>query len=37
MRSWRPYFHYRRLMKGFDSLPAALTAGQDFDLLLERR
>lgn len=37
MRAWRPYYHYRRLMKRLDSLPAALAAGQDFDLLLERR
>ena len=37
IRSWRPYYHYRRAVKRFDSLPAALTAGQDFDLLLERR
>lgn len=37
IRSWRPYYHYRRVVKRVDSLHAALTAGQDFDLLLERR
>ena len=37
IRSWRPYYHYRRVVKRIDSLPAPVTAGQDFDLLLEKR
>ena len=37
IRAWRTYYHYRRVMKRLDSLPATLAAGQDFDLLLERR
>ena len=37
VRGWRPYFHYRRLMKRLDALPGALAFGQDFDLLVEKR
>ena len=37
LRGWRPYFHYRRLMKRLDALPGALAVGQDFDLLVEKR
>ena len=37
VRAWRPYFHYRRLVKRLDTLPGSLAAGQDFDLLVEKR
>ena len=37
VRAWRPYFHYRRLVKRLDALPGSLAAGQDFDLLVEKR
>ena len=37
VRTWRPYLHYRRLMKRLDALPGALAVGQDFDLLVEKR
>ena len=37
VRAWRPYFHYRRLVKRFDALPGSLAVGQDFDLLVEKR
>ena len=37
LRGWRPYFHFRRLMKRLDALPGALAVGQDFDLLVEKR
>lgn len=36
LRGWTPYYHYRRGMKGIDALAASLTAGRDFDLLLEK-
>ena len=36
LRAWVPYYHYRRWMKGLDSLAATLTAGRDFDLVLEK-
>ena len=36
LRGWSPYYHYRRWMKGIDALAASLTAGRDFDLLLEK-
>ena len=36
VRGWTPYYHYRRWMKGIDALAASLTAGRDFDLLLEK-
>ena len=36
VRSWPPYFHYRRLVKRLDTLPGALAVGQDFDLLVEK-
>ena len=37
VRSWPPYFHYRRLVKRLDALPGSLAIGQDFDLLVEKR
>ena len=37
VRSWPPYFHYRRLVKRLCALPGALAVGQDFDILAERR
>ena len=37
VRSWPPYFHYRRLVKRLDALPGALAVGQDFDVLVEKR
>ena len=37
VRAWRPYFHYRRLLKRFDAVPGALAVGQDFDVLVEKR
>lgn len=37
IRAWRPYFHYRRLVKRLDALPGSLAVGQDFDLLVEKR
>ena len=30
------YFRYRRWMKGVDALAASLTAGRDFDVVLEK-
>ena len=36
VRSWVPYFYYRRWLKRLDSLPASLTVGHDFELLLEK-
>ena len=36
LRGWTPYYHYRRWMKGIDALAATLTAGRDFDLVLEK-
>ena len=36
LRAWAPYYHYRRWMKGVDALAATLTAGRDFDLVLEK-
>ena len=37
VRSWPPYFHYRRLAKRLDALPGSLAIGQDFDILVEKR
>ena len=37
VRAWRPYFHYRRLVKRLDALPGSLAVGQDFDVLVEKR
>ena len=37
VKSWPPYFHYRRLAKRLDALPGSLATGQDFDLLVEKR
>ena len=37
VRSWPPYFHYRRLVKRLDALPGRLAVGQDFDILVEKR
>ena len=36
VRSWTPYYRYRRWMKGIDALAASLTAGRDFDVVLEK-
>ena len=36
LRGWTLYYRYRRWMKGIDALAASLTAGRDFDLLLEK-
>ena len=36
VRAWTPYYHYRRWMKEVDALAATLTAGRDFDLVLEK-
>jgi len=36
IRAWRPYFHYRRLVKRLDALPGSLAVGQDFDVLVEK-
>ena len=36
LRRWRGYYYYRHLMKRFDVLPAAVTIGQDFDVLIEK-
>ena len=36
LRGWTSYFHYRRLLKRFDSFPASMTIGQDFDLLVQK-
>ncbi len=35
-RRWRGYYYYRHLMKRFDVLPAAVTIGQDFDVVIEK-
>ncbi len=37
VRAWRPYFHYRRLVKRLLALPGSLALGQDFDVLVEKR
>ena len=37
VRSWPPYFHYRRLVKRLGTLPGSLAIGQDFDVLVEKR
>ena len=36
LRAWTPYYHYRRWMKGIDAVAASLTAGRDFDVVLEK-
>ena len=36
LRRWRGYYYYRHLMKRFDALPAAVTIGQDFDVVIEK-
>ena len=36
VRGWTAYYRYRRWMKGIDALAASLTAGRDFDLVLEK-
>lgn len=36
LRGWRPYYHYRYLMKRLDTLPASMTIGQDFDVVVEK-
>ncbi len=35
-RSWRPYYHYHRVMKRLDTLPASCEVGYDFDCLLQK-
>ena len=37
IRGWRPYYHYRRLVKRLDALPGSLALGRDFDVLAEKR
>ena len=37
VRSWPPYYHYRRLVKRLSALPGSLAVGQDFDVLVEKR
>ncbi len=36
IRSWVPYFYYRRFLKAFDSFPAPFTIGHDFDFVLQK-
>lgn len=36
LRGWRPYYYYRYLMKCLDTLPASMTIGQDFDVVVEK-
>ena len=36
VRGWTLYYRYRRWMKGVDALAASLTAGRDFDVVLEK-
>jgi SAM-dependent methyltransferase len=35
-KSWTPYFHYHRVMKQLDALPAWCQIGYDFDCLLQK-
>ena len=37
LRSWTPYYHYHRVMKRLDALPAWCEVGYDFDCLLQKR
>ena len=36
LRSWTPYYHYHRVMKRLDALPAWCEVGYDFDCLLQK-
>ena len=36
LRSWTPYYHYHRIMKRLDELPAWCEVGYDFDCLLRK-
>ncbi|HJN45583.1 MAG: hypothetical protein CL477_05670 [Acidobacteria bacterium] len=36
LRSWTPYYHYHRVMKRLDALPAWCEIGYDFDCLLQK-
>jgi len=36
LRSWPPYFYYRRVLRGFDGLPGRLGVGYDFGCLLRK-
>jgi 2-polyprenyl-3-methyl-5-hydroxy-6-metoxy-1,4-benzoquinol methylase len=36
LRSWPPYFYFRRAMRGFDGLPGGLGLGYDFSCLLRK-
>ncbi len=36
VRSWPPYFYFRRFMRGFDGLPGGLGLGYDFSCLLQK-
>ena len=37
VRGWIPYYHYRRLLKTLDALPAPFTVGYDFEFILRKR
>ena len=36
LRSWPPYFYYRRVLRGFDGLPGSWGIGYDYACLLRR-
>ena len=36
LRSWTPYFYYRRVLRGFDGLPGSWGVGYDFACLLRK-
>ena len=36
IKSWTPYYHYHRVMKQLDALPAWCEVGYDFDCLLQK-
>ena len=36
LRSWTPYYHYHRVMKRLDALPAWWEIGYDFDCVLQK-
>ena len=37
LRSWTPYYHYHRVMKRLDALPAWCEVGYDFDCLVQKQ
>ena len=37
VRSWRVYYYFRQILKLADALPARLTVGLDFDVILRKR